>query len=167
VIRSFSAYFSGRVDEGVAFGRVGIEIDPGSYLGHWTLLEALHWAGKHEEAAAVAERALAISGRHTWALTTLTMIYAGWGRMDDARAVFQELEARAAREYVQPSMLCAAAAAVVGIDAAVTLARQALEIRDPLFTLLARGWPGYGRLRDNPRFLDIVSELRLPNWSRN
>ena len=165
VIRSFSAYFAGRFSEGVSFGRIGIEIDPHSYLGHWTLMEALLWAGQHEEAATVAERALAMSGRHAWALASLTLIYADWGRTHDARAVFHELEARAVREYVQPSMLAAAAAAAVSLDAGVAFAREALEIRDPLFTLLARQWPGYARLRTDARFLEIVGQLGLPNWT--
>ena len=113
------------------------------YLGHWALMESLQWAGHLEESALVADRALAISGRirgrwRTWSPSTPTM-----GKTEEARAVYREMEIRSAREYVQPSMLAPAAAAVGDMDQAVAIAQRALDERDPLFVLLARTWPGY------------------------
>ena len=67
--------------------------------------------------------------------------YAAWGKPEKAGAVFRELEARSQREYIQPAMLTAAAAAVGEIDQAMVFAQQALDERDPSFVLPARTWP--------------------------
>ena len=96
---------------------------------------------------------------------TLVSIYAAWDKPDNARAVYRELEARSAREYVQPSMLALAAAAVGDMDRAIALAQRALEDKDPLFVMLARSWPGYQQLRTDSRFLEIVRQLALPGWN--
>ena len=165
VIFGFAGVSSGRISEAVEHGRRGVELDPNSYLAHWSLAVSLECDAQYEEAAAVAERALTISGRHSWALTTLVSIYAGWNKPDNARDVYRELEARSARDYIQPSMLAAAAAAVGEIDRAITFAQQALEDRDPLFVMLARTWPAYRQLRLDSRFEEIVSRLALPGWS--
>jgi serine/threonine-protein kinase len=162
VIACFSCVSSGRVSEAVEHGRRGVELDPNSYLAKWSLAASLNVAGQYEEAAAFAERALAMSGRHNWALTELASIYAAWNKPDNARAVYRELEARCAREYIQPSMFAQAAAAVGEMDRAIAFAQQAVDNKDPLFVMLARAWPGYDRLRTDPRFLEIVGRLGLP-----
>jgi serine/threonine-protein kinase len=163
VIRAFSAYFAGRFEEGLAFARQGVALDPQSYLGHWALLELLRVVGRHDEAVGAAEKALAMSRRHAWALTSLTLNYAAQHRTEEALALYRELSERAAIEYVQPSMLAAAAAVTAGTDTAIAFAREALDTRDPLFVLLARRWPGYAPLRGDARFNAILAELRLPN----
>src|SRR5262249_19834029 len=119
VIASFSCVSSGRIVEAVEYGRRGVELDPNSYLAPWSVSVALQCAGQYEEAAVAAERALAISGRHSWALTTLVTIYVAWDKPDKALAVYRELEARSAREYIQPAMLAGAAAALGEGDRAV------------------------------------------------
>ena len=164
VIASCSCLSSGRIAEAVEHGRRGVEFDPNSYLAQWSFAVALQRDGQYEEAAAVCECALGISGRHSWALTTLASIYASWDKPDNARAVYRELEARSARDYIQPAMLTSAAAAVGEMDRAIAFAQQALDDKDPLFVLLARTWPDYERLRADSRFQEIVSQLGLPGW---
>ena len=165
VILAFSDVSSGRLSDAVEHGRKGVELDPNSYLAHWSLAAALACNAQYEEAAAMAERALAISGRHSWAMMSLVSIYAAWDKPDSARAVYRELEARSEREYIQPSMLAPAAAAIGEMDRAITFAQQALDDKDPLFVMLARTWPDYGGLRKDSRFFEIVSHLALPGWS--
>ena len=164
VIASFSYLSSGRASEAVEHGRRGVELDPNSYLAHWSLSAALESDGQYEEAAAAADRALAISGRHCWSMMTLASIYASWDKPDKARAVYREIEARSARDYIQPAALAVAAAAVGDMDRAISFAQQALDDRDPLFVMMARSWPEYDRLRTDSRFLEIVSRLGLPGW---
>src|ERR1043166_9460006 len=94
---------------------------------------------------------------------TLASNYAAWGKPDKARAVFQESEARNAREYIQPAILAAAAASIGETDRAITFAQQALDDRDPMFVMLARTWPDYNNVRADPRFQEIVRQLKLPS----
>ena len=164
VIASFSCLSSGRASEAVEHGRRGVELDPNSYLAQWSLSAALESDGQYEEAAAAADRALAISGRHCWSMMTLASIYASWDKPDNARAVYREMEARSAREYVQPAALAVAAGAVGDMDRAISFAQRALDERDPLFVMMARSWPEYDRLRTDVRFQEIVGRLALPGF---
>ena len=167
VILSFFCASSDRPSEAVEHGRRGVELDPNSYLARWSLAVALECNGQYEEAATVTEQALAMSGRHAWALTTLASIYSAWNKPDEALAVYRELNVRLAREFIQPAMLAIAAAAVGEMDRAVELAQEAVDKRDPLFVMVARVWPQTKKLRTDKRFLEIVDELGLPNWSRS
>jgi TolB-like protein/cytochrome c-type biogenesis protein CcmH/NrfG len=164
-ILSFSDVCCGRVPEAVDHARRGVDLDPNSYLAYWSLMQALLCNAQYEEAVAAAEQALAISGRHSWALATLVSIYAAWGKPEEARNIYREVEARSAREYVQPSMVAPAAAAIGDMDQAIAMAQRALTDKDPLFVMLARTWPAFGQLRSDPRFVEIVRQLGLPNWS--
>lgn len=164
-ILAFSHMSSGRFSEAVEYGRKGVECDPNSYLAHWSHMVALACDHQYEEAVAEAELALAMSGRQNWALTTLVSVYAAWGKPDKALAVFREAEARSANEYIQPAMLAPAAAAVGDMEKALAYVQQALDLRDPMLVMLARTWPTYDRLREEPRFLRMVSKLKLPGWT--
>jgi serine/threonine-protein kinase len=159
---AYHCYTSGRATEAVAYARRGLDLDPNSYLGHWALACGLACTGEYEAAAAVCEEALAMSGRHIWALGRAVTIYARWGRPADAQALFQEAQARSGREYMLPSMLAQAAAGVGDMEAAIRYARRALDERDPMFVMLARTDPFYDPLRADPRFRQIVDDLRLP-----
>ena len=165
VIFSFYCSSSGNFSEAVEHSRTGVDLDSNSYLAHWSLAVSLEGSEDHEAAATSAQRAIAMSGRHNWALTTLASIYNGWNKPERARAVFAELEARSVSEYIQPGMMAIAADAAGNREQAIVLAQQAVDIRDPLFIMTARYWPQYRNLRTDVRFLDVVRQLGLPNWS--
>jgi hypothetical protein len=92
----------------------------------------------------------------------LAASYADWGKVAAARAVHQEVTARQARSYVPFTELAATAAAAGEPELALDLARKALDAREPVFLLKARVFPDIKRLRDDPRFEEIVSGLSLP-----
>ncbi len=161
-ILGFADVTTGRLAEAVVHASRAVELDPESYLARWCLALSLAAAGRPEDALAAVERGLAMSGRHQWALSTLVRIYANWGKPDRARAAWHELESRAATEYVQPSMLAPAAAAVGEMDRAIDYVRQAVDLPDPMFVLLARTFPEYSALRADARFFEIVARLGLP-----
>jgi hypothetical protein len=66
---------------------------------------ALHLSGRFEEAVRVGELALAMCGRHTWAMGNLAVTFADWGKPADAEALYAELAARGRRSFVSPSWL--------------------------------------------------------------
>lgn len=111
----------------------------------------------------MAEKALAMSQRHALALSILAFGYAAWRKPEQARAVYRELAERSTTTYVQPSMLCSAAADVIGLDEGIAFARRAIHDRDPFFVMQARTWPGYAKLPADPRFGDVVRQLKYPN----
>ena len=165
VIFSFHCSSNGNSSEAVEHGRIGVDLDPNSYLAQWSLAVALEESEDYEAAETSAQRAIAISGRHNWALTTLASIYNGWNKPERARAVYAELEARSLSEYIQPGMMAIAADAAGNREQAIVFAQQAVDIRDPLFIMTARCWPQYRNLRTDVHFLEVVRQLGLPNWN--
>lgn len=165
VIFSLHCASSENFSEAVEHGRMGVELDPNSYLAHWSLAVALEGSEDYEAAEASAQRAIAMSGRHNWALTTLASIYNAWNKPERARAVYAELEARSVSEYIQPAMMTIAADAAGDREQAIAFAQQAVDIRDPLFIMTARCWPQYRNLRKDGRFVEVVRQLGLPNWT--
>ncbi len=93
-------------------------------------------------------------------MAALAMTYADWGKPAEAQALYAELVARAAREYIQPSQLAIAAAAAGEQEKAVEYTRQAYEIRDPML-ITAKYWPDFARMHDVPGFQDIVTRMRF------
>jgi tetratricopeptide (TPR) repeat protein len=153
---------SGRHAEAMQFSERGVQLDPDSFIARWILHIALYFSGRLEESVAVGEAALAMSGRHPWAMATLAVAFADWGRPADAEAVYAELMARARRCYVQPSELAFAAAAAGMRDETICHAREALQIRDPFSRIkFSKYWPYSSRLRDDSRFHDILLKLGL------
>ncbi|PYX97113.1 MAG: hypothetical protein DMG71_04050 [Acidobacteria bacterium] len=138
-----------------------VELDPDSFYARWCLHIGLHVNRRFEESVAVGETALAMSGRHPWAMATLATTFADWNRPADAQGLYAELIARARRGYVQPTHLAIAAAAAGLQDDALRHAREAAEIRDPSRNQLAPMfyWPYTARLQADPRLGKILSEI--------
>jgi adenylate cyclase len=151
---------AGGGEEAVRAAQASLELEE-TFFTYWSLQCALHWSGQFEKAAEAGELALAVSGRHPFAMAALAMTYADWGRTADAQAIFAELSARAARGYVQPSVLAVVASAAGEPDKALSYAAKAYEVRDP-HMILARRWPDFARLRKDPRFSNIIADMGLP-----
>jgi tetratricopeptide (TPR) repeat protein len=122
---------AGKTAEGVQAGRRAVELDPENYLARFNLQEALRVSRRFEEAVAMGESALTLSGRHAWSMMVLAVTFADWGKAADADAVYSDMKARGRREYVSPATLAIAASAAARQDEAIVHARQAYEIRDP------------------------------------
>jgi len=93
---------SGRSREAVRAAKSAAELEE-SFYAYWGLQFSLHWDRQFEKAAAAGEMALALSGRHAFALGGLAVTYTDWGKIAEAKAIYAELLARAVHEYIQPS----------------------------------------------------------------
>jgi TolB-like protein len=130
-------------------------IDPESYLGWWAHLTALKASGHFGEAAQIGEAALKVSGRSVWVLSSLAQTYARLGKSADAEALYNELQWRSRREYVAPAPMTWAASATGRREEAIRYAQEAVTINDPSF-LVARYWPDFEELRQDPCFQKIL-----------
>jgi len=153
---------SGSVAEALPISQRGAELDSDSFVARWVFHQALYFSKRFDEAVAVGEAALAMSGRHPWAMATLATTLADWGRCGEAQAIYAELLARSQRSYVQPGELAIAAAAAGRRDDALGHARVSIDARDPVAWLkFSKYWPWSRRLREDPRFREILSEIHL------
>jgi serine/threonine protein kinase/tetratricopeptide (TPR) repeat protein len=156
-IFGFTCHFAGRYAEALRAAERAVELDPESFLARWMHHLALHVSGRFEEAVEVGELALAMSGRHPWAMNSLATTFADWGKPADAEALYSELMARARRGYVQPSCLAIAAAAAGMEDEAIRHTHEAFEIRDPMsHGYFLSFYPQSARLRAYPRAREII-----------
>ena len=138
------------------------ELDPDAFLARWILQGLYGWASRYPEAEQAGEEALAISGRHPWAMALLAATYGNWGKPEKARALYEEFKARTGREYIQPSMFALAALGAGLLDEGVALFRRAYEEKDPWLTVLARHWPEFAPLHEDPRVQEIIAKMGYP-----
>ncbi len=138
------------------------ELDPDAYHTRWILQVVYGWASRYQEAEQAGEEALAISGRHPWAMAILAATYGNWGKPEKASAIYEELKARTGREYIQPSMLAVAALSAGLLDEGVALFSRAYEQREPFLTIVARLWPEFAPLREDPRGQEIIVKMEFP-----
>jgi TolB-like protein/Flp pilus assembly protein TadD len=158
----FTCSGAGRHAEAVQACERAVELDRESYLACWCLHLSLRACGRFEEAVAVGESSLGMSGRHTWAVMSLAETFAEWNKPADAEALYAELVARSRRSYIQPSMLSASAAAAGMEEEAIYHACEAVRVRDPVLPLaFSKYWSHTARLRAYPRFLDILASAGM------
>jgi serine/threonine-protein kinase len=151
---------SGSADESLVTARRAVEIEPGNFLARINQIQGLVFSRRYDEAVALEQDQLRATGRQIWALAALAAANAGAGRLAAARALSDELEARARFEFVSPAWRAIAAASAGRIEEGVALFRQAVEERDP-FVLLARRLPFWDPLRGHPGFEAQVASLGL------
>jgi tetratricopeptide (TPR) repeat protein len=147
--------FAGRHAESLAEAERSWSIDPDSFFAHWNLLRACAMAGDHARAIELAPAVLAASGRHPWALGVLAWTFAKAGSGEHARAVHDEMEARARYEYMSPFWLATAAAAAGLPERTINQVERTLTEHDPLL-----GWgrasPFWDGVTTHPRFEEVV-----------
>jgi serine/threonine-protein kinase len=152
-------YQAGRGTEAVLSANCARDLEE-SFFVYWASQHAFHTDSQFDKAIAAGEMALALSGRHPWALATQALIFADWGKTAEVRAIYKELAARSERGYIQPTQMAIAASGAGDLDLAVAHAQQAFEIRDP-FLVVAKHWPDFARLRADQRFTEILVNMRL------
>jgi tetratricopeptide (TPR) repeat protein len=124
------------------------------------LMGVLQLGRRYEQAAAAAESALAVSGRHSWSMAVLAVTFADWGKPADADAIYAEMLARARREYLPPALLALAASAAERQDEAIRHAREAFKIRDPACEpYFSRHLAFSAKLYRYPRFRELMLEM--------
>lgn len=157
----FTCCVAQRFADGLPACERAVELDPESYLARWIHHTSLYLSGRFEEAVAVGELALGMSGRHSWTMGTLATALADLGKPADAEAIYAELTGRARRSYIPPSILAIVAAAAGMRDQAISHADEAFEIRDPMsqffFSRAAAGVSA--RLREDPRFGELAVDM--------
>jgi eukaryotic-like serine/threonine-protein kinase len=159
-MNSYMLGFSGRHEESLLEAERAVSLDADSFFPQWNRLRAHAWLGRLEQAIALAPVVLAESGRHQWVLGLLAWVYGRSGRLEEARAVRDEMDGRSRHEWVSPFWLATAASAAGLPDEALRQAECAVREHDPLI-LWSRVTPFWVSLREHPGFDGVIR----PVWS--
>jgi len=116
-----------------------------------------------DDAATAADRAAAVSNRHHFVLAYRALACADSGRLAEARALHDELRTKRAHGYVPYFSLATSASAIGDMDGAIEYAQQACDEREPGLVITTRVFPRQHRLRDDPRFADVLRRIGFPN----
>jgi serine/threonine protein kinase/Flp pilus assembly protein TadD len=156
---SFALATVQRYEEAVRAAQTAVEHDPESYLAKWELGLAFHWNQQYDQAIATLEPLWTQTGGHGWLVLGLVPAYVRAGRVDDARRIFEGLQASANGGYV-PGFNLALCASVLGDhERAIAFCETCIETRDMLFALFPRWLPDFDAVRNDPRFPDIVARF--------
>lgn len=151
---------AGNGEAALRYARQAVAVEPLSLFARNSLIQALGASGDVQGAIAASQETLEMSGRHPWTLVFLAAIYDQAGDVAGAKCLHDEALARAVREYVQPFVLTATAAAAGKLDDAFAFARNAIDERDPIVTTLFQ--PGFQfarRIRADPRFANLCTRI--------
>jgi TolB-like protein/Tfp pilus assembly protein PilF len=155
----------GRLSDAIQAARRAIEIDPESYIAQVALQEALRLNGDFQESSTAGQLAMAMSGRHPWAMLFRALTFADWGKPAEADAVYCEMLARARHQHVSPATLAVAASAAAREEDLVRHAREAFETRDPICQIFwSRYFPASARLYAYPGFREIIALMGRSEW---
>mgnify|MGYP003288743410 CR=1 FL=1 len=144
-----------RSDEAIEKLRQMLELEPDSRFAHAEL--AITYAEKGMYAEAIAE-AQKVDWNSTQAQIYLGYIFAKAGKRGEALAILNRL--KSTKEYVSPAELAILYAGLGDKEGALALLERAYDQHDLQLKDLRIGL-GYGNLRSDPRFQDLLRRMRL------
>jgi serine/threonine-protein kinase len=136
------------------------ELHPNSFWPAYFFGLAYEQQGQIDRAVEEFRIAVKMSGDVTFATAGLGHLYGTAGKVAEARAVFEELSARAERAYVPAYDIALVCAGLGWKDQALMLLSQAYEERSGWITYLKVD-PRLDPLRSDARFVDLLRRVRL------
>jgi serine/threonine-protein kinase len=151
---------AGRVREGIAELEEIAARDPEAWQPHLWLSGAYSRAGMQDGAIASAERAVERARDLAVTMMALACAYYLRGRTEDGGRILRELQEKAQRGYVSPTLLALIHVARGAVDEAVECAERGYSERDHWLQGV-RGNPSGVRF-DDPRLQAILQRIGLP-----
>jgi TolB-like protein len=158
----FTYNYAERYEMGIAECLSAIELSPASAWAHICAAESNTGLGLLDEAVAAADEAVRLSPNEDLILGLASFVYATAGQVDKVAAIAGQLELAVDRRYVSPYARAMAAMNLGEVDTAITLLEQAIEEK-ATYTPWINSYPGFERLRSNPRFPAVIESLNLPS----
>ncbi len=153
-------FFARRFDRSVAAYRKCLELDPSFGAAHTDLARSLEQLGRADEAVEEFVRGTAGTDGVPRPSSGLAILYARGGRMNEAHATLEAVQALAQKEFVSPYGIASYYAVTGENDRALDWLEKAYSERDGTLVWL-KVHPRLDGLRGEPRFRDLLARLRL------
>jgi serine/threonine-protein kinase len=137
-----------------------LDLYPASVQALWVIGLGHSLQGQHEESLAALGKAVALTGRSPLMLGELGASLAQAGRRDEAQAILEELQRKAAEAYVPPMSFARVYMYLGDMDALFTWLEQALVEHD-VQAAWSVVWPGLDHVRADPRYQALLHKHGL------
>ena len=151
-------YFARDYERAIRQGRKALVIEPRFAFAYWIVGAACAQGGRTAEAVEAFEQAAESSGGGLTFRAHLGLAYALAGRDAEARRVLAELEELAPAKYVSSYYLAIIRLGLGEREATLDLLERAYNERSGFLAFL-RVEPLFDRLRDEPRFQELVRRV--------
>jgi TolB-like protein/Tfp pilus assembly protein PilF len=155
-MHSFGLAIMGRHEESALEAQRAFDLDADSFFARFQLMRALAMVGALDRAVGMAPGLLMDSGRHIWALGLLAWVHARMGRIELARACYEELEGRSGHEFVSRAWLASAACSAKRYEEAIAWIDKAIEEGDPMI-FWPRTMPFWDAIRNHPKLAALAA----------
>ena len=159
VVVGYTLFQARRYDESIAEFKKILEVDQSNAGAKYWLKYAYLFKGMYREAIALFEEAIRVGGSNPSDQIYLGAAYAKAGDVEKARAILQQLEARA--EYVSPGELPVLYIALGENEKAFASFEKAYAAHDLQLQFLKVD-PSFDPVRGDPRYSDLVRRVGLP-----
>jgi TolB-like protein/Tfp pilus assembly protein PilF len=148
-----------KLDQAIAEGRQGLEIDPDFTETHMYLSKAYFLSGRYQESIEVLEDAQSRGGARPWVLSGLGCAFAKLGREAEARQMLDRIEGFRGRAWIPPTALAFLHLALGDYDAAVACIEQGYKEKDFSIRLIESD-PRFQPVLDRPEVVRIANRLK-------
>lgn len=153
-------FYAGRYDDAIDHLNQTIQLDPNHWLPRMFIARAYIEKGMYREAIAACQRSKEL-GSHSLELMALSgWSYAKLGETERARAEIREMEKISETRYVPPYFPALIHNALGEKEVAFSLLEKSLAAKDVRMTFLKVD-PKWNNLRNEPRFIAIMREMKL------
>jgi len=154
-------YLAGQHELAISQQQRAMDLDPGWYLPHWLLAVALTYMGRLEDATAEAQKACELSGRNANTLGVLGRTYGRAGRLDEARALLEELTIQSRSIYVPPFAMAAVYSGLGQLEQGLEWLEKGIDGRDLTLIFALKSEPAYRLYHGHPRYQALLRKMNL------
>jgi tetratricopeptide (TPR) repeat protein len=154
-LEAISLSCAGLPDDALSSAREAMAIDGKAFTARWALVWTLSALRHDEEAMALAEETLPMSGRNPFILAELAAIRARRGEMAAVRAILDELRQRAESGYVEQSIIGAVCASAGEIEEARALVQRGMGAHENSWQF-AQGSPAWASFKADAAGAEMV-----------
>jgi serine/threonine protein kinase/tetratricopeptide (TPR) repeat protein len=158
-----AAYYAGLLDQAEAYCRDSVANDPENFVVYWSLGRTLAQKGAYDQAVTNLTFGLGKTGSAAFPALDAELAYvcARQGRTNEAQQMIVALQARQAREYIDPYLFAMIYAGLGDSDTLFHFLNMACDKKSlwmPSFAVEPKFLP----FRDDPRYQKLLARMNLP-----